>query len=143
MIIVGERNWALEYQKGDKPDHVWIMVKQKDVVFFLETFEDWLKFKKTFDKDSECRIDSIGFRYKSHVTEKDASNSDGVYLIKCIKGTMGGRSNDTFVTGIIRGDKVYKTVWSLPALIAEEEHTDGIETCFEEALIYYGKEPKA
>ncbi len=140
MIIVGERNWSLEYQKGDKPDHVWVYVKVKNEKIYFETFDDWLTFVKGFDHNSSSKIEAIGFQYKSHTNEKDATESNGVYLIKCIKGVMGGPAQDTYVTGIVKGDQVYKTTWSLPALLPEEECVEKIESCFEEALVNYGEE---
>ena len=140
MIIVGEKKWLQEYQKGDKPDHVWIYVKVKNDKIYFEEFNDWLTFVKVFDEKYSSKIEAIGFQYKSHTNEKDATGSDGVYLIRCLKGVMGASSIDTFITGIVKGKEVHKTTWSLPALLPQEECVEKIESCFEEALINYGAE---
>ena len=64
------------------------------------------------------------------------SKADGAYLIRSVKANFGGESIDTFITGVVNGNKVNKILWSIPALIPEDEFVEDIEDCFEEAIIY-------
>lgn len=140
MIIVGKEEWKKEYRKN-KHNKVWIVLDIEETQIYLEDFEDWLEFKKKYSNKS-IRINSLGLQYKSHLVSKDSKDADGLYLIRSVKGMMGGESIDTYTTGIIRGNKVEKTMWSIPALIPESEFEDEIENCFEEAIIKNDKEIK-
>lgn len=137
MILSGEHEWRKEYRNG-KHKKVWIVLTIDGQKFFLEDFEDYLSMKERLDKQKSL-IDCIGLQYKSHVVEQSAKNSDGVYLIRSVKGHMGGDSIDTYTTGIVFGNKVKKTMWSVPALVPEGSYEDNIEDCFEEAIIYHDK----
>lgn len=140
MIIVGTDQWKKEYRKG-KHKQVWIILNVEGSTVYLENFDDWLEFKNK-NKDIRIKIKSIGLQYKSHLVEQETENADGVYLIKSVKGMMGGESIDTYTTGIINKNKVKKIMWSIPALIPESEFEDDLENCFEEAIINNDKENK-
>lgn len=140
MIIVGREEWKKEYRKN-KHNKVWIVLEIEETQIYLEDFDDWLEFKKKYSGKS-LRINSLGLQYKSHLVSTNSKDADGLYLIRSVKGMMGGESIDTYTTGIIRGDKVEKTMWSIPALIPESEFEDEIENCFEEAIIKNDKEIK-
>lgn len=135
MILCGEHAFRLEYNKGKNTKNIWIVAKTKSETYFLQNFEDWLKFKNNCDK-SNIDLESIGLQYRSHHVKQDVSKADGAYLIRSVKANFGGESIDTFITGVVNGNKVNKILWSIPALIPEDEFVEDIEDCFEEAIIY-------
>tara|TARA_B100001778_G_C18540649_1_gene608098 strand:- start:43 stop:471 length:429 start_codon:yes stop_codon:yes gene_type:complete len=136
MILCGDDAFSLEYNKGKNTKNIWIVVETDDNKYFLQNFDDWLKFKGNCDRSS-VKLKSVGLQYKSHHVQQDVSKADGAYLIRSVKANFGGDSIDTFVTGVVNGNKVTKIMWSIPALIPEDEFVEKIEECFEEAIIYH------
>lgn len=140
MIVCGDNDFAVEYNKGKNTKNIWIVVETDSDKYFLQNFDDWLKFKSNCDR-SNIKLKSVGLQYKSHHVKQDVSKSDGAYVIRSVKANFGGDSIDTFVTGVVNGTEVNKILWSIPALIPEDEFVEKIEDCFEEAIIYnHGKE---
>lgn len=133
MILVGKKAWSKEYHKG-KYKNIWIVLKIDGEEFFLEEFEDYLSLKERL-KSQNSLIEYIGLQYKSHLVYQKSEDADGVYLIKSVKGHMSGESIDTYTTGVVKGNKVKKKMWSIPALVPEGEYEDNIDECFEEAII--------
>lgn len=135
MILCGEKEFRQEYNKGTNTKNIWIVTQTESDTYYLQSFEDWLRFKKNC-YNSNIKLKTVGLQYKSHHVKQDVSKADGAYLIRSVKANFGGESVDTFVTGVVNGDKVSKILWSIPSLIPEDEFEEDISKCFEEAIIY-------
>lgn len=140
--IFGYENWKKHYASLKHKDRkqIWIFIKTKDNrEIYLRQYEDWLDFQKFVDENN-LHIKSIGLKYKSNQIEIDTSDSDGVYLIKSVKGQFGGKSKQCYTTGIVRDGKIKKTMWITPELLEDHTYTDKIEDSFEEAIVYHEKQ---
>jgi hypothetical protein len=140
--IFGYENWKKHYASLKHKDRkqIWIFIKTKDDrEIYLRQYEDWLDFQKFVDENN-LHIKSIGLKYKSNQIEIDTSDSDGVYLIKSVKGQFGGKSKQCYTTGIVRDGKIKKTMWITPELLEDHTYTDKIEDSFEEAIVYHEKQ---
>lgn len=135
MILCGNDEFRKEYNKGSNTKNIWIVATTESDTYYLQGFDDWLRFKKNCD-GSKTNLTSIGLQYKSHHVKQDVSNADGAYVIRSVKANLGGESIDTFVTGIVNDKKVTKILWSIPSLIPEDEFEEDVAQCFEEAIIY-------
>ncbi|NBO99224.1 MAG: hypothetical protein EBU90_03730 [Proteobacteria bacterium] len=134
--IFGIENWRKAYSSGNKHKNIWIVIEtSKDDIVYLEEYSQWLTFKD-YCKDNKLKINSIGLQYKSNLIKTDTTQADAVYLIRSVKGQMGGVSRDCYTIGIAKNGKVQKTMWLTPELIEDNSYEDDLENCFEEALIY-------
>jgi hypothetical protein len=136
MILCGDKEFRQEYNKGTNTKNIWIVAVTNSDTYYLQNFDDWLKFKKNCD-NSNIKLRSVGLQYKSHRVKQDVSQADGAYVIRSVKANFGGESIDTFVTGIVNGNKVSKILWSTPSLIPEDEFEEDVSKCFKEAIIYH------
>ena len=134
--IFGIDNWRKHYAVCDNPKKIWIVVETSDnVSAYLEEYDQWLTFKD-YCKSNNLKINSVGLQYRSNVVTTDTKNADAVYLIRSVKGQMGGTSRDCYTIGVINGDTAKKTMWLTPELIEDSSYEDNLHSCFEEALIY-------
>lgn len=143
MRIIGFENWQQYYLTANNSKNVWIFVQthdDKDV--YLEHYQDWLDFKD-YCTQNKVTIKNIGLQYKSHLVKTYSGDADGVYVIRSVKGQMGGTSRDCHTIGIVYGNEVKKTMWLTPELLEDSSYVDTLENCFEEALIYNAKEHKS
>jgi hypothetical protein len=137
--IIGFENWRKIYSSSSHEDRkkIWVSITTSDnKELYLRKFEDWYSFQEYVNQNN-LKIDKIGLRYKSNLISIDTLNSDGVYLIRSVKGQFGSKTKQCFTVGIINGDKVQKTMILTPELIEEQSYEDNIENCFEEAIIYH------
>jgi len=134
--IFGVENWRKAYSSGNRHKNIWIVIEtSKNDIIYLENYDQWLTFKN-YCKENGLKIHSVGLQYKSNLVSTDTKNADGVYIIRSVKGQMGGASRDCYTIGIVNGKKVNKTMWLTPELIEDNSYEDDIDNCFEEALIY-------
>lgn len=134
--IFGLENWQKRYATCDNTKKIWIVVETSDgITAYLEEYDQWLTFKSYCAKNN-LSILSIGLQYKSNLIKTDTSKANAVYVIRSVKGQMGGVSRDCYTIGIAHGSKVHKTMWLTPELIEDSSYEDEIENCFEEALIH-------
>lgn len=135
-MIFGFENWQKHYIQSGNTKSIWIVVQtSNEDDIYLETYQDWLDFKNYF-ATQDNKIKNIGLQYKSHLIKTYAGNADAVYVIRSVKGQMGGTSRDCYTIGIVKGDKVHKTMWLTPELVEDSSYVDTLENCFEEALVY-------
>jgi len=142
--IFGYDNWKKHYASLNYKDrrNVWIFIKTTDgKEIYLRKYEDWLDFQEFVDENN-LHIESLGLKYKSNKIEVDTSDSDGVYLIKSVKGQFGGKSKQCYTTGIVKNGTIKKTMWITPELLEDQTYTDNIENSFEEAIVYHEKQEK-
>jgi len=78
----------------------------------------------------------IKLQYRSNVIEVETKDCDGVYLVRSILGEVGGGVKNYYTIGALKDDIVYKGRWLTPELIEEEKVEEGLDNCFEEAIIY-------
>lgn len=142
MRIIGFENWQKYYLVANSTKNVWIFINTfEDQDIYLEEYQDWLDFKK-YCQEANIGIKNIGLQYKSHLVKTYAGDSDGVYVIRSVKGQMGGTSRECHTIGIIYGQEVKKTMWLTPELIEDSSFIDTVDNCFEEAIIYHDNRKK-
>lgn len=137
--IFGFENWRSIYSSSshDERKKIWINIVTSDNKdLYLREFEDWYSFQDYINQN-KVRIDKIGLRYKSNLFSIDTLNSDGVYLIRSVKGQFGSKTKQCFTIGIIKDSKIKKTMILTPELIEEQSYEDNVENCFEEAIVYH------
>lgn len=140
MRIIGFENWQQYYLNSKNSKNIWIFVQTyDDTDIYLEHYQDWLDFK-TYCLENNIVIKNIGLQYKSHLVKTYSGDADAVYVIRSVKGQMGGTSRDCHTIGIVYGNDVKKTMWLTPELIEDSSYVDTLENCFEEALIYNAKQ---
>lgn len=134
--IIGVDEWRKVYASGSNHKIVWIVLETSDNnTVYLDSYSKWLTFK-TYCEEKKLKINNIGLQYKTNLIKTDTSGKKGVYLIRSVKGQMGGTSRDCFTIGIVNGNKVNKTMWLTPELVEDSSYEDDLENCFEEAIIY-------
>jgi hypothetical protein len=138
MITTHER-WLEEYRKNKY--RVWIRATlSNNTEYYLPNYPDWEKLKAICESE-KLGIIKIGLQYRSHFVEVDTGDTDGVYLVKSVIGSMSEQSKQCITIGKLYGTTVKKTMWVTPELVEELPHEDDIENCFKEAIILnYGKE---
>lgn len=137
--IQGEDGWAAAYQKGGRK-RIWIMVKfSDDKIIYLADYQQWLALKSEVE-ELNLRIIEIGLRFRTHLITVDTSEAEAVYIVRSVMAQFGGDTIHFYTTGILEDGVVTKTRWHVPALVEETKEDSDLEDCFEEALIYNGKE---
>jgi len=134
--IIGADEWRKVYASGSNHKTVWIVIEMSDGnTIYLDSYNKWLTLK-TYCQDKKVKINSIGLQYKTNLIKTDTSDKDGVYLIRSVKGQMGGTSRDCFTIGVVNGTKVSKTMWLTPELVEDSSYEDDLDNCFIEAIIF-------
>ena len=137
--IQGEEGWAAAYQKGGSK-RIWIKVKfSDDRTIYLTDYSQWLSLKPELD-ELNLNIIEIGLRFRTHEVTIDTSKAEGVYLVRSVMAQFGGDTIHFYTTGLYDGNVVAKTRWHVPAIVEESQEDSDIEDCFEEALIYNGRQ---
>lgn len=136
--IIGYDSWKKVFISDQSLKHnIWIYVKlDNDQEIFLRDHSEWLTLSN-YCKTNGTKITTIGLRYRSHQIEVDSSNSEGVYLIRSVKGEFGGSTKQCFTIGLLKDGVVDKTMWLTPELVEESKIRDKVEDCFQEALIIF------
>ncbi len=141
--VVGYKNWLKAYSSSNNRRRVWIYIKTScNKQIWLFDYDDWKEFQDHVDKN-ELIIQEIGLQWRSQIVKQDASNSDGVYVVKAVKGEMYGETLNCYVLGVLREGKVEKTMYLSPSLVEDIKSVDDIEECFKEVIVYHGKKRKA
>lgn len=128
------QKWLQDYRKNKRA--IWIRCKLTNGdEFNYDHFEGWKELKQKCEKE-KLFFSELCIQYRSHQSKIDIEDSEGIYLIRSIKGQIGGESTHYYTIGTIHGDIVKKKMLITPELIVETEYEDSIENCFEEAIIY-------
>lgn len=126
--------WLKKYRSNKNA--IWIRCKLTDgQEFNIDKFEEWLQVKNKCDQEN-LYFKELYLQYRSHKVELELSDSDGIYLIRSVLGSMGSDTRQYYTFGNIRGEKVAKQMWITPELVIDKEYEDEVENCFEEAIIY-------
>lgn len=137
-LIFGYDSWVKKYSESprEKKYNIWIYAKLNDnKEVYLEEYKHWQDLKK-YCYDNTLNILTIGLRYRSHQIESDSSCAEAVYLVRSVKGEFGAATKQCFTIGLLKNNKVEKTMWITPELIEENFFIDNLEDCFEQAFIY-------
>ena len=141
-VIFGIDNWNNIYSTLPREEKykIWIYAKlSNNQEVFIPDYDGWYDLK-TYCKEKKLSISVIGLRYRSHQIEEKTDCADAVYVVRSIKGEIGGVSKQCYTIGLLKDNTVNKTMWLTPELIEESKSIENIEDCFEEAIIYqYGK----
>lgn len=141
--IIGEDSWRKAYANTDNRRKIWICINTSDdKEIYLDEYDKWLTFQKYCDENN-LSIKNIGLRYRSHSITMDVADSEAVYLVRSLKAELQGKTIDCYTIGFLKDNKVEKTMWIVPALVKEAEHTDNFEECFEEAFVYNVRQGEA
>lgn len=131
---MNREKWLSQYRKNKNA--VWIRCKLTNgEEFNFDEFDGWKKIKEHCDKNQLFFLE-LYLQFRSNSKKIDLKNADGVYMIKSIKGQIGGVSTHYYTVGIINKDRVKKSMIMTPELVTEIEYEDSIENCFTETIIY-------
>ena len=110
--ITTREEWLEEYRK-DKTS-IWVRTVLSDgrEIFFRE-YRTWLSIKETCISDS-LSVCMIKLQYKSHLEEIDMSDAEAVYLVRSIKGQIGGNTREYYTVGKLVNGVVLKSKWLTP-----------------------------
>lgn len=139
--IFGKEQFLSKYKQlsSEERRNIWIIVHMSDEsVIYLEDYSDWLTISD-YCRGNNLKINSISLQFKSHIINHDTSDGDGVYLSKTAKGSLGGETKNCYSIGIVRNDKIYRTLYIMPELAEDLKLEDNIEDCLKEALVLYDK----
>lgn len=121
---------------------IWIKVKLTNGrELFFDEYSVWEDIKKMCDSTGHF-IDKFHLQFRSHEVKIDIEDADGLYFIRSIMGSMGGKSKHYYTVGVIKGDIVSKKMFIIPELIEEKSYEDDIESCFPEGIIYNEQKKK-
>ena len=135
-----DSKWREHYKKSNK-QRVFIKVMLKDGRhFFFHEYDTWQEIKK-YCKTKSTFIEEMHFQFRSHKCVLNIGDPVGIYLVRSAMGEMGAKTTNYLTFGLLKEDGlVYKQMWMVPELLRDLEYEDPIGECFEEAIIYNGKE---
>ena len=132
--ITTREEWLKEYRKDKTSIWVRAVLSDGQEIFFRD-YHTWLSIKETCS-DKSLSISMLKLQYKSHVEEIDVSDSEAVYLIRSLKGQIGGATRNYYTVGTLADGIMLKSKWLTPELVEEEKTEETLDKCFEEAIIY-------
>lgn len=128
------QDWISKYRTNK--DAVWIKCKLTDGrQFYHDEFGGWIDIKKICDNEGVF-VDELKLSFRSHEVTVDLEGADAIYLIKSAMGQIGAETKHYYTTGVVKSGIVYKQMWLIPELVIDKEFEEGIEECFEQAVIY-------
>lgn len=125
--------WLEQYRTNKNA--VWIKCQLTNgEEFFFDKFSGWLFLKEKCAKE-KLFFSRLSLQFRSHEEIMNVENCDGVYLIRSVLGEFGGSVKSYYTFGRLVGDRVEKSMWLLPELIAEKHRVEDVSDCFSEAII--------
>ena len=131
-----DSKWVPLYRKNK--DAVWIRGKlTNNEEINYDDYSSW-KELKSYCEDNRLFFKELYLQFKSHKVQLNTEGAGGVYLVRAIKGSLGGGDNNRhyYTYGILKGSKVMKQMYVTPELVVDKEIEDDVKDCFKEALIY-------
>ena len=132
--ITNHEEWLDEYRK-DKTS-IWVRAVLSDgreIIF--RDFSTWLSIKEMC-AEKALSVSTLKLQYKSHLEEIDVSDAEAVYLVRSLKGQIGGETRNYYTVGKLNNGIMLKSKWLTPELVEEEKIEETLDKCFEEAIIY-------
>ena len=111
-FITSNDEWYKEYQ-GDR-EKTWVVTEFSDnsKVYFSE-HKDWLKIK-ALCKEKRLSITKLQLQFRSNVVDIEIGGVDAIYLIRSVKGLLGGDSKNYLTVGKVQSNNVKKTCGLYP-----------------------------
>lgn len=126
-------NW-LDLYRSNK-NVTWIKCQTSDDKWhYFHDHKEWLEIKK-----AGVGVKTIQLQFRSHIIDVPIEDCEGVYLVKSVLGLSGVVTKYCLTVGLVKGEFVRKTQYSLPELLVENNDIDHISKCFPEAIIYEEK----
>ena len=139
-IIIGKRAWLDIYGSTDpRSDETWIRCKLSNGEEIYSCLNDKIDSIKKYCTKNKAYITNAGLQFRSNSLKRNTSRSEGVYIVKSVRGQMGGNTIYCVVIGILKDGVVKKTAYCTPELVEIYQTEDKVEDCFEEMLIYNDK----
>lgn len=136
-IVIGENNWLDIYGSSDpRSEETWIVCKLANGEDLYSCVIDKISGIKKYCEEQKTHVVSLGLQFRSHTVNKESQNADAVYIVKSVRGQMGGCSTHCVVLGVANDGVVNKDAYCTPELLKIYDSEDKIEDCFEEMLIY-------
>ena len=136
-IIIGERAWLDIYTSPDpRSDESWIKCKLSNGEDLYSCLSDKITNIKKYCIENNTHIVNAGLQFRSNVLKQNTKDAEAVYLIKSVKGQMGGSTIYCVVIGVLENGIVKKNAYCTPELVKIYDAEDKVEDCFEEMLIY-------
>jgi hypothetical protein len=132
--ITSYSQWLSAFKKNSRAIWVKVSFSNGQEIYFSD-YKDWQDIKSICQSEG-LGVDNISLQYKSHIINIDTQDSDGVYLVRALRGQIGGDSRQYYTVGVIDEGVVKKGMWLTPELIEEENYEDTLDNCFEQAIIY-------
>ena len=133
-FITTHEEWISEYRKDKRA--IWVRAElSSGTEVYFKDYKKWLKLKTICENDC-LSVNRIKLQYRDHVVEVDTRDAEAVYVVRSILGEVGGIVKNYYTIGTLNDDVVYKSRWLTPELIEEEKIEEGLDNCFEEAIIY-------
>lgn len=136
-IVIGERAWLDIYGSTDpRSDETWIKCKLSNGEDLYSCLSDKITNIKKYCIEHNTYIVNAGLQFRSNTLKQNTADAEGVYLVKSVKGQMGGNTIYCVVIGLLENGTVKKQAYCTPELVKIYDAEDKIEDCFEEMLIY-------
>ena len=137
-IVVGERAWTDIYGSTDERANAsWVRCKLSNGEFIYSSALYKLDDIKKYCIENNLNIHSIGLQFRSNRIEEKTKDKKAVYIVKSVRGTMGGETRYCITLGTLEPDGIVKKVaYCIPELVELYKTEDKVEDCFEEMLIY-------
>lgn len=139
-IVVGEQAWLQIYTSpDDRASETWIICKLSNGTEIFSCITGKIDNIKKYCNKHNASIDSVGLRFRSNTIKQNTKDCDAVYIVKSVRGQMGGNTIYCLVLGTLKNGIVSKTAYCTPELLEIYTSEDKVEDCFEEMLIYNDK----
>ena len=134
-FITSHDQWVTEYRKDKYAIWVRAVLSNGQEIYFSD-YDIWYAVKNKCEQEG-LSVNMVKLQYRSSVVEVDTAGSDAVYVVRSLRGNIGGETSHYYTIGIMNDNIVHKTMWLTPELIENEEKSeDTLDNCFEEAIIY-------
>lgn len=142
-LIFGAESWQKFYRSLTDRKRVFISVVLDDnTEVYLSDYSLW-KELKAYCKKQSVYIKKVCLSFRSNkIVEDIPENSDGVYCVKSLIGSIGGTTKHCIVIGILQGDNVAKKSWTTPELLPRNVSPSLEKDCFPEGMIHNVKKSK-
>ena len=136
-IVVGEQAWLQIYTSpDDRASETWIMCKLSNGTEIFSCVTGKIDNIKKYCNKNNLSVVRMGLRFRSNTVKQNTEDCEAVYIVKSVRGQMGGNTVYCVVLGTLRDGTVSKKAYCTPELLEIYSAEDKVEDCFEEMLIY-------
>ena len=118
-IVVGERAWTDIYGSTDERANAsWVRCKLSNGEYIYSSTLHKLNTIKEYCIENNLNIYSIGLQFRSNRIEEKTKDKQAVYIVKSVRGTMGGETRYCITLGTLESDGIVKKVaYCIPELV--------------------------